>query len=418
MSSAADSDLIRRDTALPGLATLLDPHALATLIASRDSQPLHSLDLLYLRYKPGTNCVAAYLAGNNAGTTLLYAKAHGGDAAVKLSKARRSPGRARAGPPERVFAPSLGIVVFGFPDDLKLPVLSRLADPPSRRRLLVRVLGEDAVTSQEGLETLAYKPERRYVARFASERADGGVVLKFYGRERALESRDGLLLAQKCGGSKRHGVLAHRWLPGRTLRETFDSGDAPDLGRVGAAIAELHAQRNADLPVRSVTARLSDLAVLAQTLGFIYPAVCDDAHHLAERIASRLAAQETITTAIHGDLYDKQIVMCEGQVGLVDLDEATRGDVRQDLGLFMAHLERDRLMGRPIEGIETIGGSLLEGYQHVAGARIDGIAPFVAEGLFRLAHHPFRRHGPGWPEHTKAILERVTELLADCSRLR
>lgn len=421
MFTAIDGDLARRDFALPGLATLLDPIAIACAVGGQIGAAVDELELAYLRYKPGTNCIAGYRSQSSQGPVHLYAKAYGADAALKLAKARLDcPGTGDQSP-TRAILPEIGVVVFRFPDDAKLSVLSRLSDPAARARLLERVFDHDAVDGNAGFETLAYKPERRYVARFAPESSDGGFVVKFYGRDRrraarkalaALESRGRLRLPKRRGGSRLHSALALEWMSGPTLRESIDTKNHTDMSEVGAAIAELHAQRNVKLAVRAQSDRLADLPKLADTLGLICPSLSDDAERVAEQVMLKLDSKATAATAIHGDLYDKQIVLNGDQIGLVDLDDATRGDIREDLGLFIAHWERDRLMGRSLEKLNDMCGSLLEGYQVASGNSVTGLAPFVAEGLFRLAHHPFRLHGPMWPEQTKAILERARERLA------
>jgi len=423
MSSAADSDLARRDRDLPGLATLLEPDRIAQHLTRPGSATIDRIQLLNLRYKPGTNCVAAYRLRRGDESELVYAKAHGPDATVKLHKARAEASSAGFEPASRIYIEALGIIVYGFLDDAKLPVLSRLASERFRHRLMVRVMGE-GVIPQARLETLAYKPERRYVARYGPDAAQREAVVKFYGAagHRAaravcgtLESRDLLRLPRKCGGSKRHNILAFEWLTGPTLREMLDGGAAPDVAGVGTALARLHEQNNAPLRTVRFDARLAELRNLAETLGFLCPALRDDAVELAERLAKDLASPIGIRAAIHGDFYDKQVVMGADHVGIVDLDEAMLGDPRQDLGQFIAHLERDRLMGSRLEGVDQLCGSLLEGYQETSGRTLEGLLTFVAEGLLRLAHHPFRRHHRDWPQQTEAILERARALLAGAS---
>ena len=117
--------------------------------------------------------------------------------------------------------------------------------------------------------------------------------------------------------------------------------------------------------------------------------------------------------AIHGDFYDKQVLLLDDQVAVVDLDDAACGDVRQDLGLFIAHLELDRIMRNPQMDLDSLVESLVDSYQSASTARIEGLASFVADGLFRLAHHPFRYHVSDWPSRTDEILGRVGEILAD-----
>ncbi|MDG2335862.1 MAG: hypothetical protein P8Q97_16745, partial [Myxococcota bacterium] len=63
--------------------------------------------------------------------------------------------------------------------------------------------------------------------------------------------------------------------------------------------------------------------------------------------------------------------------------------------------------------LDGLVGTFLEGYQRVRGRPLAGLTPFVAEGLFRLAHHPFRRQSPDWPSQSQEIVERTRALLAE-----
>src|SRR4051794_18359888 len=61
MLSPADADLVRRDTALPGLAMMLDPGAFAEALCAtaRTARP-DMARITYVRYKPGTSCLIGY----------------------------------------------------------------------------------------------------------------------------------------------------------------------------------------------------------------------------------------------------------------------------------------------------------------------------------------------------------------------
>ncbi len=420
MSSQADHDLARRDQALPGLSTLFDPDAMAEIWREASGETAHPPELLYLRYKPGTNCLAAYRIGEDEDARWVYAKAYGRDAGVKLEKVRKNLDPREVAPSRRILSENLGIVSFEFPDDAKLPTISRLERPAKRQRMIARILGEEEKSTEDELITLAYKPERRYVARLVRSGQYASAVLKIYGNQRyqaariaykELRSADRLLLQDKCGGSKRYQIMALTWLPGPTLREQIDSGQLTDLDAVGSAIAELHQQHAPALPRDSMEAIASELRDLARTLAFLHPPVGELADKLARQIPEHMTNQGVDLGAIHGDLYDKQIIMSGDQVGLVDLDDAAQGDPRRDLGLFVAHLERDFIMGRDFRGIESFGATLLEGYQRTLGKTLTNLEPFVAEGMLRLAHHPFRIHSPDWAERTTMILERAREVL-------
>src|SRR5438093_582994 len=61
MLCPADTDLVRRDPALPGLALLLDPDAFAADL--RQAVPGIEVEggrITYVRYKPGTSCLVGY----------------------------------------------------------------------------------------------------------------------------------------------------------------------------------------------------------------------------------------------------------------------------------------------------------------------------------------------------------------------
>ena len=208
MSSQADLDLTRRDHALPGLGTLFDPEAVAKMWSESTGDPVPPVELLYLRYKPGTNCLAAYRIGDNEESRWVYAKAYGRDAEVKLEKVRKDLDPREVDPSRRILSENLGIVCFEFPDDAKLPAISRLERPPRRQRMIARILGEEERSAQDELITLAYKPERRYVARLVRPGLGESAVLKIYGNQRyqaariaykQLRSSDRLLLQDKCG---------------------------------------------------------------------------------------------------------------------------------------------------------------------------------------------------------------------------
>jgi len=416
MLSLADADLIKRDDRLPGLATLLDADAFADAWrAQAAATDIESAELTYLRYKPATNCVASYRIRSAREIRTVYAKAYGADAATKLRKAQgRSSG---------VVCADLGIAAFAFPEDVKLRTLSRLALPARRRALFARIFRGSEGRRDGALHTLGYKPERRYVARFEPE-IGADALLKFYAPEgfpqaarnrKAFESRGVLRIAGRCGGSKRHGVLAFEWLRGTPLRDVLADplADVAALSKVGAALAALHAQAGSALAPRNSQLESAQLRDLAATIGFLLPPLARRAASLAERVSTRLVRAGGAHCAIHGDLYDKQVLLGSERVAILDLDQAAHGDPRSDLGLFVAHLERDHLLGQlDASRVADASGALVQGYQEATGVRVEELAAHVAGGLLRLAHHPFRNHTPGWPDHTVQILERVAEILA------
>ena len=100
MPKTPENDLITRDSGLPGLAAILDPSVMAAQLAEAGAEfdgqidgqldgqlgaEAEKLELQYLRYKPGTNCLAGYRLGTGPGARVFYAKAYaGGGAQAKL----------------------------------------------------------------------------------------------------------------------------------------------------------------------------------------------------------------------------------------------------------------------------------------------------------------------------------------------
>lgn len=424
MLSRADAAVVRRDPALPGLATVLDPDALAAtlrrLLPTADSGTARST---YVRYKPGTNCLVAYQLETDGVTVDVHAKAHRPDAEDKLRKAHERP--ARPGPlgPGRMILEDQAVVISTFPNDRELKALPHLADPEERRELLRRLVADRPGLWSGTIRRLRYKPERRYVARILAD--DGAsVALKLYdessfdaarANEATFESRGPLQLARQVGRSKRHRLLAFEWLPGRPLDEALadPSLEAEAGTTVGAALAELHSQEPTGLAYLTRDEEAMTLLALAPEIGFVCPDLVERVRNLAERLAGRLLREPPVNGPIHGDFYAAQVLVDGDTAAILDLDRAVRGDPAADLGLFVAHLERDALRGRLCPSrLAAVRNALLDGYraaEPVASPARVGF--YTAVGLLRLAPDPFRCREPDWPERTEAILDRADVIL-------
>ncbi|WP_179137725.1 aminoglycoside phosphotransferase family protein [Candidatus Entotheonella palauensis] len=428
MQSRPDAALVRRDPAVPGLGTLLDDEALAA--ALRHVFPMadiRSAMRFYIRYKPGISCLTAYTVNIGGAPVIISARTYSGAAHAKLHKVdqlTQVPGVLPAG---YAVLDDLGILLSVFPHDRKLRVLTRLTEADSRHHLIRRTLRKCPAiwptTPDNTFEPLRYKPERRYVAVLRTG-ASSRAVFKFYTESeyaRALhnagqfESREALHVPKLLGRSRRHHILAFEWLPGAVLSEQLADSHLEDdpIRRVGRALAALHAQTAVHLASRTRQCDIQTLQELAEGLGVLCPHLQVQAQQIARQLCAFLAQEPVAADAIHGDCYAKQVLLSGERVAIVDFDEAMRGDRRADLGLFIAHLERDVLRGTlPAERITLIRDRLLEGYVE---ATREPIPPYLdiytAIGLFQLSHAPFRHCEPNWPERMEALLTRVASLL-------
>ena len=115
---------------------------------------------------------------------------------------------------------------------------------------------------------------------------------------------------------------------------------------------------------------------------------------------------------IHGDFYDKQIVINKGSASIIDCDTAHLGNPLSDLGCFIAHLERHAVHS-PVnsQAIPAIRSALLKGYlMERPETDLSSLDNYVGLELFQLLHHPFRDRLADWPTTTSILLNRCANL--------
>jgi Ser/Thr protein kinase RdoA (MazF antagonist) len=426
--SRYDAELVRRDTAIPGLATLLDAEAFAACLRQHaPGADIRRVRPFYVRYKPGMNCLVAYKVELPGGQVDVYAKGHGAGAADPLREAIEQPGIPGALGRGRIAMHDLGIVVSVFPNDSKLEQLGRLARAEEKTRLLRRVFSDRPDLWEAEVRSIRYKPERRLVAQLVS----GGkpqAVLKFYSDTGYAEAKQSarvfntrkascrvLQVPRRLGHSDRHHVLAFEWMEGQLLSEALAGADL-DLAaieRVGVALAEGHRRSVGKLTPLNREAEASTLLSVASGLAFLCPDLSEKAHGLARRLATYLMQQPPMHTPVHGDFYAKQVLLAGERVVILDFDSAAAGDPAYDLGLFVAHLERGAIRHTvPHDKIHSVANALLKGYERESGQTFrERVTVYAAAGLLKLAPHQFRNREQNWPEGMEAIIDRAEAVL-------
>ncbi len=417
MLTSGDAAICRWDSALPTLRVLLDDEALAEALAeAAPDAGIERVHVRYVRYKPGTNCIAAFAVQTRNGLVEGYAKAFGAHAAAQLARAvRKGP---RPGPlgAETLILRSAGMVVRTLPADDKLGGLSKLLSERGRRRILNAGL---RLPHDFHIEPIQYKPERRFVARVVANGAPLAAVKLYTERgfrhaqtvARTFTPSALLPLAPCVGASASLRGLLFRWLPGQLLNALFAD---PVLGvrataATGSALAVLHESSSFSRDW------VFDYDLIAQSraLQHVLPDIGRQVADLAQRAHDLLARGRYVPAPIHGDFYAKQVIASGERVSILDLDRAAFGDPAMDLGLFVAHLERDVLRGSlSAERAADLSAALLAGY---ADARRDLDANRVrvqtVRGLLSLTLDPFRHREPNWEERTRGIVQRAAALL-------
>lgn len=428
MLSSPDLALVRRDTALPGLATLLDPDALLALLQRHAiGRGPFALRVTYVRYKPGENCVAAFTAtAGNGATALGYAKAYRQGQQAKIERAGLRAERAGTWGIGRFGVEDPLLTVCCFPNDDKLPTLLRLTSEEGRYRLLRDILPDAPTQWDAQVNVVRYKPERRLVGCLRAMHAPVAAIRCYtprgFGRarqaQRSLHSAITMRVAALLGKSRRRSVMALEWLPGVSFDDALASQPSIDVvEQVGIALAELHAQPCETMPDRRLETEAAEWTAAADSLQSIHPAAGARSGALVRLLASRLPTTGG-SRLVHGDFYAQQVVIDGARVGVIDLDRAGQGEAALDLGTFIAHLERDALIGlRRRHDVDAMSAALLAGYRSAGGLVAERtVRLYSAAGLLRLASEPFRMRKPDWTAETEALVARADALAGAAAR--
>jgi Phosphotransferase enzyme family len=403
------------DPQVKGTAVLTNPDALAELLGTADET---LLGRPYLRWKPGTSCIAALeLASGQA-----YAAAFNAAARGKLAKTLQL---APAGSILLV-EQELCLLVARPSADRDLPALRDLAGALARvhrhhplsgisgaqRGLVNAAGGVPAGTSNAALQTLAYKPLRRWVGMLSFGRTpdacDGDrYVLRAYRRKDLDRARSGLMTARRllgglapkpAGHSRTRGLAVQVWMPGEPLDRALAARPnlADTLPIVGRALAGMHMHQSS-----ASAARLAGASpdATAQLLGALNPDLGRWAAHLATRL-NACRPRDDQPVFVHGDFSLDQVVLGpEGPVFL-DWDRAGAGAAAVDLASI-------RASGLDAESWRRV----LDGYGEVRPLPRD-LNWYVASALLERAPEPFRSGQGEWLSETRRVLAHVRQLLA------
>lgn len=424
MLSAAEADLVRRDSAVPGLATVLDPDAFAAAVSGAAPEAdVRAAQIIYLRYKPRAYCRVTYRLDVGGSDVDLDVRACRPE---DLGSWLEDGNGTVAGPlgPGRLVLDDCAVLVTVFPNDLKLPQLHHLTDPAERAQLLRELLPDRPDLWHAELRRLSYRPERRYVAELHG--ADGArAIVKAYTRKAykrgkrhatAFQSRGALRVARLLGCSDDRRMLAFEWLPGRTLLDLLGGPAIAEEGvrAAGAALGAFHAQQPDVLVCWTPSDEAAYLRGLAAEVGFTCPDLAQRASALTERLGARLASSPPMHLPVHGDFSGGQVLVDGSAASIIDLDSAYCGDPADDLGKFVAQAEHCALQGHlPVSQVERARDALLDAYAQATGRPLpERIASFTASALLRRTRFPLRNREPDWPRRTEWLLERAEAILA------
>jgi len=410
--SPADEELIRRDSTLPGLRYALDGDALCELVVAQPGPVnLTKVQINYVRYKPGTSCWSGCLFHFGEKMVHGYVRALRLES-PKLRKENEKPSVPGLLGPKRLLAPTLGLVISTAANDRKLPALATLVQEPER--MLKRIFPDHPDFWEGTIDPINYKPARRFVAKLAHSPFAAAALKIYDAREFEKAYLNVRLLGSAAsaapwvGKSSRHRILAFEWLEGTALHRVLSNAAA--LRGAGAALRTFHAQNAIGLPLRTAQELSRSVLEVARGIAALRPDIKRQALQLAQRISQSIDDNAAGVATIHGDFYSTQVIVSEnGEVKILDFDEAATGNPLIDLGNFLAHLERGVLNKEITESqAKLASAAFLEGY---AKRDFRECRAHISSALFRLAQEPFRMRQAHWEDRIDAILRRVEGLI-------
>ncbi len=421
MLSIADASLIERDKAILGMKTVLDQEEFFNAVkTAKPELNITGVQLTYLRYRATRSCLGAYQIKLDNGLEPLQAHvtAFNSKAYNKLMYTNHHSINSHH------IVLQDQILISLFPGDTQLIALKPLMNRERRQNIVNTLLPAHLETCQGKLETLAYKPERRYVGRLALKNGNSA-LLKHYRKHEYQKSvlatnihtltPEQLRIPRLLGSSQTYQILMFEWLPGTLLdTEIKINPDVRSLHASGAALAKFHTITTKGLTHRTLQMRAEKLTGMAKTIAHFYPSLGELSHDIALLIVQNLQHEPSAMQRIHGDFYPKQVIlMAEGQVAIIDHDENIHGDPMEDLGLFIAHLLRNKRTKRIAhDQTELLIEALIEGYESFTQKTVTPkLYCYVAAALFSLTHSPFRNHKSNWPEETLITLELINDIM-------
>ncbi len=421
MMAARDAEqaLVASDPALPGLELLLDNTQL--LAALRTLAPLasaRSVQVRYLRYKPGTSCVLALeITMENAELVRYFARGLTRERfAVSLRHPKRQAMIATGHPYAPLVLERQAILLLHPSQDRDIRYLDLLWDDTKRHRLLQDWLPE--LVNSEGVnwQLMRYKPGRRCVA--VIQRGETPLALV-----RCAAAREFGAILQGCatgvalghitlsGARAASRMVAIRWTPGQSLDSLPEGDDMMALvERVGAELGLVHNAPFVPTLRRKLQDDLNALWREWEAIRTLLPGEAERFEHCATQIEAHLGQFSTPPVVLHGDFSADQVVITPSGPRFIDWDRSASGHPLNDIASFLARLEMDVINGlRSRSQADTVGEALLRGYrtQRTPG---DGLSWFVARSLLCLATESFRLRWPDWPKRVDMLLTRVEQL--------
>ncbi len=304
--------------------------------------------------------------------------------------------------------------VWCYPYDPLLPGLADAVSPDA----VAALLGVSSGDVQ--LEVRTLRPCRRAVIAVRGAGVDvhlkvvpPGEADRVVARHRAFAGA-GLPVAPVVAADRSRGWVVLATLAGVPLDRSLDDPSsllprAADLAALVERIADVELVE-ADVVPPSASLVGRHAAVITSAL----PSLAARAEDVAATIVRVASAHVGRTGTVHGDLHAGQLLVDDqgAIVGLLDLDDAGRGDVLDEHARLLAHLVAGAVLADPARAARHWGLATEVGEGRSSSLDAGALAPRVAASLLGWATAPWRAQDASWPERVEALLAVTEDVLA------
>jgi aminoglycoside phosphotransferase (APT) family kinase protein len=131
--------------------------------------------------------------------------------------------------------------------------------------------------------------------------------------------------------------------------------------------------------------------------------VTDQIGRLLERLERRMPAGDRAVTS-HGDFHHGELIRRDGELAVLDVDEACLAAPARDVSTYAAHAA-----AHDDGDAATVLDALLEGY----GRRPEALSWYLSASLLRRAERPFRVLEVDWPARVEELVDAADAALED-----
>jgi aminoglycoside phosphotransferase (APT) family kinase protein len=171
----------------------------------------------------------------------------------------------------------------------------------------------------------------------------------------------------------------------------------------GGLLRRIHDLPASGLEERSARDTLDSARRAAAVLRAVDPATDAQIEGLLARLEAKVPWSARLVTS-HGDFHREELIHRDGDLAVLDVDEACRAAPARDLATYAAHAAAH-------EGADprAVLDGLLAGYGHNPG----GLDWYLAAALLRRAERPFRVLEEDWPARVEELVDAADRALVD-----